>query len=202
MNSSENSNTCGGDQNALRSTARSWLKSQPPESLARASTAIRERLSEEPVFKSAGSILFFYPRWDEPDLWPLVEICLGTGRRAAMLRYRPEGDLYEAVVLTRETLARLEPGRFGIPEPPVDMNRIDLKMLDLALVPGLVFARNAARIGRGRGYFDRFLGGFTGLKAGVCFEGQVVDRVPSNAHDVPMDLVLTESRVYRQFQGN
>lgn len=197
MNSSENPNTSGGDQQTLRSTARAWLKSQPPEALARASAAIRERLSQEPVFQSAGSILFFYPRWDEPDLWPLVEMCLNAGRHVAILRYRPEGDLYEAVALTRETLARLQPGRFGIPEPPGSMNRIDLKMLDLTLVPGLVFARDAARIGRGRGYFDRFLSELTGLKAGVCFEGQVVDRVPRNAHDVPMDFVLTESGIYR-----
>ncbi len=61
------------------------------------------------------------------------------------------------------------------------------------LVPGLAFDRMGVRLGRGGGYFDRFLSDFAGLKVGVCFQEQLVDSLPRDSWDVQMDVVITES---------
>jgi len=52
-------------------------------------------------------------------------------------------------------------------------------------------------LGRGRGYYDRFLAGARGLRLGVCFEDQIVEAVPSEAHDLRMDFLVTPSAIYR-----
>lgn len=70
------------------------------------------------------------------------------------------------------------------------------------LVPGLGFSRRGERIGRGMGYFDRFLAqaGFEGIACGLAFEAQLVDALPVDAHDRPVDMLVTQSRVLR-FRG-
>ncbi len=64
------------------------------------------------------------------------------------------------------------------------------------LVPGLVFTRQRGRLGRGGGYYDRYLEHFTGLKIGICWEEQLKNSLPMETHDVIMDFVVTEQRVY------
>ena len=85
--------------------------------------------------------------------------------------------------------------RYGILEPtaivPPDMPS------DVALVPGVVFSRTGHRIGFGKGYYDRFLRAAYGnpLKIGLCYDWQLLDDIPHEAHDVTMDWILTEERV-------
>jgi len=67
---------------------------------------------------------------------------------------------------------------------------------DIAIVPGLGFDRNGCRIGYGEGNYDRYLKQFTGIKIGVAFDFQMVDYIPSEKHDIPVDLILTERASY------
>ena len=67
----------------------------------------------------------------------------------------------------------------------------------MILVPGLAFDLRGGRLGRGRGYYDRFLAGATGLRVGVCFEDQIVADVPLEPHDLRMDFVVTPSSICR-----
>ena len=66
---------------------------------------------------------------------------------------------------------------------------------DLVLVPGLGFSKDGHRLGRGGGYYDRWLESFEGKKIGLCFEAQLLQELPTESHDVVMDLVITEKRV-------
>ena len=70
-----------------------------------------------------------------------------------------------------------------------------LDRFDLILVPGLAFDKSGARLGRGRGFYDRFLAGITGFRVGVCFDWQLVESVPVEAHDIRMDAVVTPSQI-------
>jgi 5,10-methenyltetrahydrofolate synthetase len=84
-----------------------------------------------------------------------------------------------------------------IPQNP--KNGIQLpEQIDLVLVPGLAFSKDRHRLGRGGGYFDRLLSGRakTAFKLGICFGFQVVDQIPTEEHDVIVDAVATESRVW------
>lgn len=95
----------------------------------------------------------------------------------------------------------LAPGTFGILEPKQEFVRpVDLDAVDLIFVPGIVWDRDGYRLGWGRGYFDRVL---TKLpehvrSAGLAFNMQLINRVPRDQFDVPVDMVVTESRVIRR----
>jgi 5-formyltetrahydrofolate cyclo-ligase len=66
--------------------------------------------------------------------------------------------------------------------------------IDLALVPGVGFDLRGGRLGRGRGFYDQLLAGFGGLKCGVALNEQIASEIPTEAHDVRMDVVLTEMK--------
>ena len=85
-------------------------------------------------------------------------------------------------------------GRFGISEPPPHAPRAQPKA-DFILVPGLAFDPAGGRLGRGGGFYDRFLAGFEGVKVGVCFPELLVDEIPMEEHDVRMDFVVTSEGI-------
>ncbi len=89
-------------------------------------------------------------------------------------------------------------GKFGIKEP-IEIMKIAYKNIDLVLVPGIVFDREGHRIGYGFGYYDRFLRKVTkAVKIGLCFDFQVVDKIPREGHDVPVDFIVTEKRIIKR----
>ncbi len=63
---------------------------------------------------------------------------------------------------------------------------------DILLIPGLAFSRDGARLGRGKGYYDRYLENKNIIKIGICFHEQLVDEVPMEEQDVKMDFVITD----------
>lgn len=84
------------------------------------------------------------------------------------------------------------PGPFGILEPAAGLPEVPLQEIDAFLCPGLAFDRSGGRLGRGRGFYDRLLAKSrpAALKAGVCFDFQIVPDTFSEPHDIPMDAVL------------
>jgi len=75
-----------------------------------------------------------------------------------------------------------------------------IQSLDVMIVPGVVFDHRLMRMGRGKGYFDRYFANHVSeiIKIGVCFDMQVVDQIESDDHDVAMDIVVTDQRIYRK----
>ena len=96
----------------------------------------------------------------------------------------------ETMELRRYTSrADLQEGAFHILEP-IGEHFTDYEKIDVALVPDMAFDAAGHRLGRGRGYYDRFLTGVTCYKIGVCFPFQRVAEVPTDDHDVMMDEVI------------
>lgn len=94
----------------------------------------------------------------------------------------------------------LAPGNFGIPEPrPEAVRPVSLDEVDIIFVPGIVWDRDGYRLGWGRGYFDRAIKRLPShvRSAGLAFNMQLINRVPRDQFDVPVNLVVTESRVIR-----
>ncbi len=88
--------------------------------------------------------------------------------------------------------------RHGVREPRADLPAIDPGRLDLVLVPGLAFDAGGGRLGRGGGFYDRFLPAAVGaVRVGVCWSGQVVDAVPAEPHDVRVHMLVTEDGIFR-----
>lgn len=152
------------------------------------SASLAERLRGWTFWQSASCVCVFSALADEPDVlasWP-------EGKRIAMPRV--EGD--ELKFHWVASRAELRPGQFGILEPAAEAPDAG-REFDLILVPGMAFDFRGGRLGRGRGFYDRFLSNARGPRAGVCFEDQIVDDVPSEAHDLRMDFVVTPSAIYR-----
>ena len=92
----------------------------------------------------------------------------------------------------------LEVGNFGILQPKKECLRIsEPNEIELIILPGVAFDLNKNRIGYGAGYYDRFLQLVKPccIKIGVCFEVQMVDSVPVEGHDIPLDIIVTEDRI-------
>ena len=111
-----------------------------------------------------------------------------------------------------EDFAELVPGTWGILEPPKQRwgelgKEVAPEQLDCVMVPGVAFDRNGGRLGNGAGYYDRLLKSVRAdaVLIGVCFESQLVEHVAMDAHDVAMDIVMTEKNLYagkgRQFSN-
>lgn len=88
---------------------------------------------------------------------------------------------------------RLAPDRFGIPAPLTGPWR---DAIDLMVVPALAFDRRGCRLGRGGGFYDRALAGYTGESVGVIRDAFVLDELPVEAHDKKVGFLVTEKGVY------
>lgn len=89
-------------------------------------------------------------------------------------------------------------GPFGLREPPLGVANLGLGAIEAFVVPGVAFDRSGGRLGWGRGYYDATLAcAPSALRIGVAFECQIVDHVPSEAHDTPMHYVVTETTIHR-----
>jgi 5-formyltetrahydrofolate cyclo-ligase len=174
----------------LRQQFKQRLAAITPDQRRADSRLICERICARPAWQSARTILFFAPLPDEPDLWPLLEETLKTGRGAALPSYLADKDLYEAALIA-DAHKDLKPGRYGILEPGPDCPRIPILNLDIILVPGVAFSRDGYRLGRGRGYYDRLLAHARCCKWGVAFDCQLTKHLPVEARDIQLDGIAT-----------
>lgn len=88
-------------------------------------------------------------------------------------------------------------GKFRIPEP-IGVMGIACKNIDLVLVPGIAYDRIGHRLGYGLGMYDKFLRQVPrAVKIGLAFDFQVVDKIPAQIHDIPVDYVITEKRLIK-----
>src|SRR5438067_11662463 len=177
----------------LRRTLREKAKRFSPAERAIASAQMCQRLTEQSVWKRAQSVLFYFPMPDEPDIHCLFQAALEGGKACVFPRYSPADQHYVACQV--QNIERdLRPGTFGIPEPAAECPIFDRKKLDLILVPGVGFALNGFRLGRGKGYYDRLLAELLGFKCGVAFDWQMAVEIPTESHDICLDCILTPTR--------
>ena len=148
------------------------------------------KMSEDIVGKlqHPQTIMAYWPLPDEVDIRPLIDQLVAEGKTVVLPKIT--GD--ETMELRRYTSrADLQEGAFHIMEP-VGEPFVDYDQIDVALVPGMAFDAAGHRLGRGKGYYDRFLAAHPHLvKIGICFPFQRVAEVPSEAHDIIMDEVIS-----------
>ena len=157
-----------------------------PAERAAASAAICERLRAREEFCSAGTVLLYAPLPDELDVLPLMS----DTKRFCFPRYQAD-RVYAAAWV--ESVKALVAGQFGILEPPDEATEIPASEVDLVVVPGLAFGKDCHRLGRGRGFYDRWLTELAGYKIGVGYDHQLIETVPREDHDVQLDGVATPS---------
>lgn len=178
-----------------RAAAKARWNAFSPAELAQIGAQMAQRLFALPCWAQAGTVFCFVSTPAEPDTRPILRRALATGKRLVVPRARPGGAM-ELVVLA--SLARLAPGAYGIPEPVdgVVLPAAALGPHSLAVVPCLAASRSGVRLGRGGGYYDRFLGQYNGSKVLLCPQALLFDALPQDAWDAPFapEEILTEHR--------
>lgn len=147
-----------------------------------------------PAWQNADTVLCFAALPDEPDTAAILRRALAEGKRLLLPRVlsKTEMDWVEITALTQ-----LVPGHFGIAEPPADLPPTDPATLPgrlLALVPCMAAGQDGTRLGRGGGYYDRFLAHYTGEKLLLCPAALVLPALPRERWDIPFlpQEILTE----------
>lgn len=174
------------EKQSLREKMRRVLAELPESRKLAASADIRESLAALPRWNGGGWVFAFAPLPTEPDL---LDALLVPGRRTAFPLPRDGAMAFHPVTRREE----LRAGKMGLAEPPEKGPRIGPEDAGLILVPGLAFDSKGGRLGRGGGYYDRFLAQVPrGVpRVGIAFREQLVEHVPVEPHDCPVDAVIS-----------
>jgi len=160
---------------------------------SRKSDIIRGKLFNEEEFKKAKVVMFYVSLKDEVDTLLMIDEALKAGKRIAVpVILKEEKRLIAGEIHNR--LEDLESQHFGIYQPKQDrVKEIPLDDIDLVVVPGVAFDRKNIRLGRGHGYYDRFLSGLpkTTKAIGLAFDFQVLEDLPQDPHDIPVSKVIS-----------
>ena len=178
----------------LREKLLGLLKNQKEEIRRQKSRLIQERLFKTPAFQAAKTVMLYCSFDGEVETVDMIKQAKKMGKQIAVpVTMRTEKKIIPSFVENIEE--ELPEGPYGIKQPKQESQRfVDNDRLDLVVVPGVAFDRRNNRLGRGEGYYDRFLKLLpsTTPTIGLAFDFQLVDALPGlEDHDVPVSLVLT-----------
>ncbi len=178
----------------LRKSVIGQLKELTVSQHAQMSSAILEKLLEDPEFQKSETIGVTISRWPEVDTIPLVEACWQLGKKVAAPKCFATDRTMDFRLIY--TLSQLEVVYMDLQEPIESQTQaIGPESIDLLIVPGVVFTESGYRIGFGGGYYDRYLSGFSGKTRSLAFELQLAGELPIESHDIPVDGIITEQRI-------
>jgi 5-formyltetrahydrofolate cyclo-ligase len=157
------------------------------------SQAIVERVCATDFFQKAGHIAAYLPILGEVDVMPILAVAAQAHKRVYLPRLRDDGRLdfavYDPAMLVR--------GPRGVMQPAPELPSVEHAVLELVVVPGLGFDKRRHRLGLGAGFYDKTFGGESRRPTllGVAYDIQIVDEVPVDPWDVPLDGVVSESAI-------
>lgn len=189
----------------MRKQMRARLRAMAPQE-AFGKEAVLAMLSRLPLYAQARYLFGYMSIGCEPDTSAVLSDWLDSDKTVLLPRFDREHERYEMVMVPGLGDEYILSGKFGIREPHGNLPSLQTAALStsgesftdstcLWLVPGLAFSESGARLGRGGGYYDRLLCGAPGRKIGLCLDFQITDGIEVEEHDVPMDYILTPSRV-------
>ena len=186
------------DKNELRRTAHDNRNKQ--ENKDELSRSIVDTFMSLPEYADASTVMFYIDVRSEVRTRHALPEALDSGKNIVVPWCNDDGQLE---LFHLESIEELETGMYGILEPFDELRclpqkQVELKELDLIMVPGVGFDATGARMGHGKGYYDKLLENArqdTPLVA-LAFECQMFEEIPVAPHDVFMDKIITEQNVY------
>lgn len=165
------------------------------------SRMIREHVLSWEGFVRARTVMAYVSVGSEVDTRPLLAHILKSGKRLALPRCEGQGIMTARAVLDLDDLI---PGALNIPAPGPYAAILEKAGIDLILVPGLLFDGAGNRLGQGAGYYDRYLADYDGLTCALAYGAQVIGRLETQPHDMPVRALATEDglRVLPQARRN
>ena len=148
-------------------------------------------------YQSSLSIGIYYSIGSEVKTFDIIKHSLENKKEIALPRvidstkiqfFKIMEDKFEKIKFTK--------GKYGIFENSMSTTIID--KIDLLIIPGIAFDLKGYRIGYGKGYYDRFLSlGKSKCIMGLSYESQIINEIPNNEHDIPVDIIITEKKIIR-----
>ena len=163
------------------------------EEIINKSNIIKEKLFSLSEYKKANIICFFVSFKSEVNTNDMIKECIEEGKTVCVPVITGEKLILSRINNPSELTKK---NKYGILEPPV-INEIDKTDVDIITVPGAAFDKHGHRVGYGKGYYDDLLKDYGGLSLGICFDLQIVDKVPRDEWDEKIDMVITEGRIIK-----
>lgn len=174
------------DKKALRKRIREQKRAMTEEAIASASDRLAQQFFATDHYKNASVIYGYLPYNQEVRTVPILIQALRDGKKVAVPKVY--GDTMRFIYLN--DLSQVAPSDMGIPEPIAD-EPVAEEPSALVLMPGLAFDRNGNRMGYGGGFYDKFLAEEpTHPTVALCYAFQLVEKIPTDDNDIPVDLVL------------
>ncbi len=174
------------DKRNIRQSIRAKIATLSAEDKATLSSQIFNKIAYLKEIKQASIVALFVSLADEPQTSNFINQLLS--RQIKVVVPRIEGEEMEFYDIS-EGIAT---GAFGIMEP-TSKEPIDPSKIDVMIVPGVAFTQQGARLGRGKGFYDKYLShsGFRARTIGVCYPCQIVETLPTEEHDKVLDCVIS-----------
>ena len=182
---------------AARKEIRAKAKSLPEAYYREAGEKMTRLIQSWAPFREARSVLAFMPIKGEVDIHPLVEEILTLGKTL----YLPRVDSVKKGIMSAVRISDLDDlveGVWGIREPAKEADSAPYSAIDLVLVPCLAASRDGLRMGKGGGFYDRFMKGYRGKAILLCPEAFILETVPMGYYDLAYTYVLTEEGIYKE----
>ncbi len=180
----------------LRKRLRAVMASIDAEELRTRSAAACRLLIEQPEYQKAEVVMVFFSLPNEVDTTQLVLRAWQDRKR--VLAPRVSWEQRRMLPIEIHSIADLGLAPMGLREP-MEAIPVPVGEITLVILPGLGFDPFGNRLGRGRGFYDRFLAhrDFRGISCALALEEQFVDSVPVGPHDIPIDMLVTDRHVRR-----
>lgn len=177
----------------IRRHIREKIKAHSELEKTKKSDIIKNKLFNEEEYRKAKLVMFYVSLKDEVNTLSMIDEALKAGKRVCVpVILKEEKRLIAGEIKDRKE--DLESQHFGIYQPKNGkVKEVPLEDIDMIVVPGVAFDMNNVRLGRGHGYYDRFLCGLpdTTKTIGLAFDFQVVDNLPKDSHDIPVWKTIT-----------
>lgn len=181
------------EKQRLRRTVRDLEAQLSPRYKAASSRAIAAHLLAMPEYQAAGTVFCFVGTAREIDTRPILADALAAGKALCVPLCTAPGIMELRRIIALDVLS---PGAYGILEPPAGAPAVGVDEVDFAVLPCVTCDRLGRRLGKGGGYYDRFLAHYRGGSVLLCREKLIREEIPVEPHDYPVPWVLTERGLY------
>jgi 5-formyltetrahydrofolate cyclo-ligase len=183
-------------KNKLREKILSFRRILDLQQRSEDSQKIFNILRNLPSLVESRKIHCFVGQSDEPDTLPILKWLLKKKTHLTVPCVDSQNPELQHSQL--KNIESLEKGNYGIFDIPISKRiDVDLRKLQMILIPGIAFDYSGGRLGYGKGYYDRFLEKTNAFKIGLCFQSQVVEKVPMENHDICMNAIICEKGYHK-----
>ena len=173
----------------IRGKIRELRESLPQDIVREKSKIIWEFLHNEKDYLDADIIMFYSAIDNEVQTDFMIRESLLLGKKVVLPQTTPDKLIPR---LISDYPSGLIPAKFGILEPDERFPIVEKEAISLVIVPGVAFSKKCMRLGYGKGYYDRFLKDYKGKKVGISFWEQIVEDLPHDRFDIPLDKIITD----------